>query len=87
MNEKYKETIEKIRKMSVPSGVLLYCKGGLMMVGADQLTTMDYCVVAIFTKYSHSPDTYLINSLMSDDEMEDMFDDIQKRVMVYKNIM
>ena len=87
MNEVFDEIIGKINNVRTPNGVKVkmeqFCVDA--NIGKDTRRAM-VCVVLVFSTYTYSPYTFDFNSLMSDDELEEVYDKFCERMTVLRNI-
>lgn len=90
MNEVFNEIVGKLinQKIRKPNGVTLSCTQDGVNVKMDDGSArfVMLFVVLVFTPYSYAPETYNFNSCMSDDELEELYDKLEKRMMVLRNM-
>ena len=88
MNEVFDEIIDKINKVKTPKGVKIKSEqfGVNVKLNEESVRMVMVCVVLVFSTYNYAPYTFDFNSSMSDDELEEVYDKFEERMMVLKNL-
>lgn len=88
MNEVFDEIIGKINNIKMPKGAKLKMEQLTVNVKMDDgnVRMAMVCVVLVFSTYSYSPYTFDFNSLMSDNELDEVFDKFEERMTVLRNL-
>lgn len=87
MNEVFDEIIGKINKVRTPNGVKVKMEQFCVEANIGDTRRAMVCVVLIFSTYTYSPYVFDFNSLMSDDELEEVYDKFSERMMVLRNLV
>lgn len=87
MNEVFDEIIGKINKVKTPNGVKVKVEQFCVDVNMGNTRRVMVCVVLIFSTYTYSPYVFDFNSLMSDDELEEVYDKFSERMIVLRNLI
>lgn len=86
MNEVFDEIIGKINKVRTPNGVKVKMEQFCVDANIGDTRRAMVCVVLIFSTYTYSPYTFDFNSLMSDNELEEVYDKFSERMTVLRNL-